>query len=397
MHGSLSGLSLLLCIPLFAAPVWGATRYVSTSGSDNAACAQTAPCRSVQHAVNVADTGDTISIAKGKFVEPYGVVVLGKDLTFEGAGTFSTRVAAGWSGFSVFVIFSTVAISDLDIMSGRAGWGGGISNQGHLTLENVRVRKNEASYAGGGVYNWSDGVLVAYRTEFSHNAAGQGGGALFNEGAALLVDVRVVANSAASGGGMTQASFGNEVIVQSSEISHNTAEGIENFGSVTLINSTVSGNGLAGIRMDSGSFSTLTHVTVADNGTFGLEAQPGGDVDLGNTIVADNKLQQCSVAGAAVTAAGSLFGDGSCGTFWPHAENLVGVKARLGPLKLNGGYTFTHGLRAGSPAIDAGLPALCATVDQRGTLRAVDGDLDGDVQCDIGAFEYLPPSRSVDF
>jgi hypothetical protein len=86
----------------------------------------------------------------------------------------------------------------------------------------------------------------------------------------------------------------------------------------------------------------------------------------------------------------------------------------LGPLQNNGGPTQTHALLARSPAIDAGNPSGCRdqfgaalTTDQRGFPRFVDGNNDGAVRCDIGAFELftgsntsvvaavLPSSRSV--
>jgi hypothetical protein len=68
---------------------------------------------------------------------------------------------------------------------------------------------------------------------------------------------------------------------------------------------------------------------------------------------------------------------------------LPGVDPKLGPLKWNGGLTFTHALKKGSPAIDA-VPADddgCHPVDQRGVLRPIDGNGDGVEACDIGAFE----------
>lgn len=59
----------------------------------------------------------------------------------------------------------------------------------------------------------------------------------------------------------------------------------------------------------------------------------------------------------------------------------------LGPLADNGGPTWTHALLPGSPAIDAGDPALCEATDQRGVARPKNGDGDGNPVCDIGAFE----------
>jgi hypothetical protein len=59
----------------------------------------------------------------------------------------------------------------------------------------------------------------------------------------------------------------------------------------------------------------------------------------------------------------------------------------IGPLQENGGITPTHYLMQGSPAIDAGDTAACATQDQRGQPRPVDGNGDSTATCDIGAIE----------
>ena len=60
----------------------------------------------------------------------------------------------------------------------------------------------------------------------------------------------------------------------------------------------------------------------------------------------------------------------------------------LGALTNNGGFTLTHALEAGSPAIDSGNPGVCAATDQRGNTRPIDGDEDGVAACDMGSYEY---------
>ncbi len=64
----------------------------------------------------------------------------------------------------------------------------------------------------------------------------------------------------------------------------------------------------------------------------------------------------------------------------------------LGALMNNGGTTFTHGLLYNSPAVDAGddvvtVSPLFLTTDQRGLARQRDGNSDGIVHVDIGAYE----------
>ena len=55
----------------------------------------------------------------------------------------------------------------------------------------------------------------------------------------------------------------------------------------------------------------------------------------------------------------------------------------LGPLAQNGGYTPTHALLVGSPAIDAGTNTGCPATDQRGISRPQPAG----GTCDIGAYE----------
>jgi hypothetical protein len=117
------------------------------------------------------------------------------------------------------------------------------------------------------------------------------------------------------------------------------------------------------------------------------------------SIVAGNQ-QGGSLTGAGVDCLGSVTGGGTnlvgLGTGCPVAGNRsvapAGVFATvLEPLRDNGGYSPTHALLPGSPAMDVTGLFTCLVpvnrLDQRGVARPRDGDGDGVTACDIGAFE----------
>ena len=87
----------------------------------------------------------------------------------------------------------------------------------------------------------------------------------------------------------------------------------------------------------------------------------------------------------------NLIGNAS-GTSGLVSSDLRNLDAKLGPLTINGGSTFTHALLESSPAIDAGSASASLVSDQRGTLRPQDGDNNDSVQIDIGAFEGISDS-----
>ena len=89
----------------------------------------------------------------------------------------------------------------------------------------------------------------------------------------------------------------------------------------------------------------------------------------------------------------NLASDASCAL--SAAGDLENTNPLLGALAANGGPTETHGLLAGSPAIDAANPTGAPATDQRGVARPVGTGFD------IGAFEGTvgggpTPTLSID-
>jgi hypothetical protein len=131
----------------------------------------------------------------------------------------------------------------------------------------------------------------------------------------------------------------------------------------------------------------------------------GGPITLWNTIVAQNfvdasrdESREASDVFGDFISTGVLSGhnligntDGSTGFGVPGSGDITGTganirNARLAPLANNGGFTRTHALRTGSPAIDAGDDAVLGdpfgiATDQRGLPRK------SGKRVDIGAFE----------
>ncbi len=178
------------------------------------------------------------------------------------------------------------------------------------------------------------------------------------------------------GGGINNAS--GTVTVINSTLSGNSASGagggIFNFnsGTVTVTNSTLSGNSASG---GGGVFNSATVLPGQPNAvnkvtaTTSLFANPAG----GNLV---------SEAGTAFVSGGhNLFTDAPAVTLDP--TDLTNTDPLLGPLADNGGPTFTQALLPGSPAIDAGVAVPGVTTDQRG-IRRPQGSAP-----DIGAFEVV--------
>ncbi len=270
---------------------------------------------------------------------------------------------------------TTVSLSGVSIINGRlpAGLvsekkgGGGIRNQGSLVLNTVAL-------SGNTVQGWTDS---------------DGGGGLLNQGTCSMAGSTIQGNFAHAGGGIFNGAQAT-LQIRKSTLSGNSSRGgggLMNEGTAALINTTLSGNSAAGGSAPYGGAVRnrnrlqLVFCTVAQNSAnSGGGIDNDGTVSMVNTLLAANTGGNCRSANGLVSEGHNLDSDNSCGLT---AADLKNIDPRLAPLGDNGGPTRTHALNPGSPAIDAGNEVTGITTDQRGLARPQRKAFD------IGAFEMV--------
>ena len=182
---------------------------------------------SLREAISVAKSGDqikfdqtlkgsTINLDPGK-----GELLLNKDLRIIGLGADKLAI----SGQNVDRVFEIAAgasdiISGLTIESGNAGsaYGGGILNNGTLTVRGSSLSGNSALY-GGGIYN--GGTLTVEGSALSDNSALYYGAGIYNAGQSTVSLSTLSGNAAAHTGGAIYSS--GTLTVNLSSLADNSA------------------------------------------------------------------------------------------------------------------------------------------------------------------------------
>ena len=369
----------------------GTTFYVDgVHGNDTNDCKspQTA-CKTIQHAVHLSASGDTIDVAAAVYPEN---VAIHHSLHINGAGPDKTTVDGHRHGSEFFIAFTggvDVTITGMTMRNGTgSGDGGAIYHcNGTLTLQNVVIEDNSVRGAGisgygGAMYNCPSTTATIIDSTIRNNSA-EVGGAICNGG--LLTIIRSTFNGNTSlklrGGG---AIFNYGVLhVANSTFSGNTAAG--GVGGAIHVGTLVGQTG--GAQIDNSTISGNTAALGQSQGG-GIFDDNGEPVYVQNDIIAKNVPQNCG-GSPLLTEGFNLSSDESCDL--GGAGDLSGVDPRLGPLRNNGGPTSTMALLAFSPAIDAGNASGCRdwlghalVIDQRGMPRPDRHEARG---CDIGAYE----------
>ncbi len=255
--------------------------------------------------------------------------------------------------------------------------------------------------------NGSSRVLLVNAANVSLNGLTVAGGSASNGGGIRIIDYASVSlsnstvsgNTANTNGGGILALSSALVSLSNSTVSGNIATngnggGIALYGaSVSLDNSTVSGNSAdigGGISAKSSSSVSLSNSTVSGNSAVnggGIYAEYFTAVSLSNSVIANSTGGDCSEyasIGGFASNINNHFEDSSC-------DGIATGNPQLGPLRNNGGPTLTHLPLTGSPLINAGDNAAASglSTDQRGLERFIN------LTVDIGAVERNPSDVDI--
>ena len=277
---------MLLALTLFgfASPSFAAatTYYVSPSGNDNNAGTMAAPFKTIQTAINNANTGDTVTLEDGTYTGPGNV-----DLDFGGVsitvdsvnGAAKTTIDCGGN-----------STSDPQIIHRALRFH---TSEANAVLSGLTIQNGYESSNGGAV-DVENGSIVALTNCVITGNTSDDDGAVYNAGTVKLTGCTINANT---GDGVYN--YGTATITGcaiGSAKKPNTGTGVYAGGMVTLNGGCmIIGNTGGGINAPNydGAAITLTDCTISSNtSSYGGGVYVGADdtITLTDCIVNDNTV-----------------------------------------------------------------------------------------------------------
>jgi CSLREA domain-containing protein len=324
---------------------------------------------------------DTILVGEGTYV--LALTGIGEDEALTGDLDITDDLTITGAGASVTIIDGDHLDRVFHIIGEVSV---GISR---VTIQNGNASTTTGLFGGGGILN-EKGELRVSSSKISSNQAVRTGGGIDNAGTVTLVDVTVSGNASEEGGGIfNDGSLRLTNVTLSNNESFKTGGGLDNSGDSTLTNVTIDNNSTQGKNGGDGIFNdgnlTVLNGTIRGNTTVIVNEYV---IRFKNTIVTGGKNDENCKGSGTFTSNGHNLESGDTCNFKVDFGDITGTPPLLGELADNKGATKTIALQEGSPAIDMGDDVDCPSKDQRGALRPADGDEDGTETCDIGAFEY---------
>ncbi|MHC1777772.1 MAG: T9SS type A sorting domain-containing protein [Lentimicrobium sp.] len=355
----------------------------------------------IRDGIIAAASGDTVLVSDGTYFE--NINYAGKDITVASyfiinhdfnhinntiidgsmpADPDSASVVIFCSGegiFSVLEGFTVIHGTGTFVPEDNETAGGGIYCLNASPLLRNLIVKNNQSWSGSGIYGNNSEMKIVEVTIKDNSWTEVGGGLCFLGGYPCLRNVRIMNNIGDWGGG---------VYLDSAEA---------DFINVLISNNTGGYGG--GMLCISGS-PNCVHTTIANNTAYfggGLECFAGSHPVLINSILWNNSPEQINFLGDydpnSITISWSDIQGGFAGIVTNNNATVNWLEGNLDLLpQFAGGVEDPLSLKNTSPCIDTGSPDTTGLYlpdgDLPGNFRIWDGNGDGIVRVDMGAYEY---------
>lgn len=366
--------------------------YVTPTGDDNNDClSPDTPCVTINGAIGKAASGDTINVAMGTYTEvgiPISLTLSGGwNAAFTAQSGMSTIDGQGLpdhSGISTSDYADpniTVSVDHFIITNAWQGIHNGVRSA--LTVSNSTIIAN----MGVGIHVTAVGLTLN-----NSSVIGNGTG-IHVDGGNVILNNSIISENNERGilvGGST-VSLNNSIVSDNTASSSGGGVHISVFGTLNINNSTIANNTSpfgGGIYLIGGATLNVNNSTINGNvasssgGGISLDTVYGSNtVTLRNTILANNTAAtgpDCS--GIINTSDYNIIGNTTGCTVTAETGDQFNTNPLLSSYPVGAGY-FT--LLTGSPAIDAGNPSTCLSIDQRGMTRPQGS------ACDMGAYESV--------
>jgi hypothetical protein len=276
----------------------------------------------IQFAMPTTDPGYNPTTGVFTITLTSGELVIKQNLTISGPGA-SALTVSGANASRVFELSSKtkpqVTLSGLTISNGyapgpfgpSANNGGGILNEGTLTVSNCTIAYNSAP-EGAGILNDAGATLTVSNSTLAYNTGRDSGGYQSSGGAidnfgTLFIHGSTLSYNSAGGGGAISTAIGSVTIDAQTVLSHNTA--------------TRGGGGAIAGSVGLTRAVTLNDCTLSDN-SAGFN---GGAVTFGGTTLT---LNRCTLAGNSASSRG--------GALYVGAGTSLGVSVTVSGCTLTG-------------------------------------------------------------
>jgi predicted outer membrane repeat protein len=269
---------------------------------------------------------------------------------------------------------TTCLMIGLKLSDGRRDVGAALLNEATLTMRRCRFFANEASVAGGAIYNHNGGFLELMECTFDDNSSEMHGGAIYNQ-----YSSRVFVN---------RCTFVNNHCMENGGAIFADAAGTMDVRHSTFVGNTVADKGGA---IYGGA--SITHCTIWQNnaGGGGRGIFVDGQITCENSIVAGNGSNDITNDGIFTRVGANIIQNF---TQLPGSDQdgppAINLDPQLSALADNGGPTGTAAIAAESPARNAAVDST-ATTDQRGKPIVETADI-GAYEMQAGTFVLGGPA-----